>query len=333
MTVTKSMFVRNALYYAAPLLVLCSAAAVSLFILPVLSEASRPQLISAALVLDFTLVVPFLVYVLLVRTKRAPWLVLVPSFVLGYALAKLTIPAGNQAALDLLRFLALPVELTVITYLIIVARRAIKHTPAGGDFATRFRAAARTALSARVPADILTTEVAILYYAFHRNRTAVVPGSFTVHREAGYVAVVIGIGMAIVAETLALHFLISLWSVVFAWILTGLSMYSFIWITGDYRAMTARPVLVTSTHLLLRFGLRWEADIPLERIIGIGTLKNNKDKPDADTLVAALLGSPNVQITLDRPVEITGLYGIRRVVKTIRLRVDGSSKFCAALGA
>jgi hypothetical protein len=319
--------------YGVPAVVLTSAAALSWFVVPALPQASEAQVVAAAITLDLTLIVPGLVYALLVRTKRLPLIVLLPTFVTGYAVAAGTLPREHHAALEVIRLLAIPVELVLLGCLAVVARRAWAKVPSdGGDFATRFRTAARTALGSRVPADILTTEIALLYHAFRWGRAAPPGlGAYTVHRQVGYLPVMFGLAVALAFEMVVVHLFVSQWSIVAAWVLTGLSLYAGVWLLGDCRAMAARPLYLTLTHLALRVGLRWEVDIPFSLIMQAELLPALHDTPPSDTLTASLLGQPNLRLRLREPVEVTGMYGLRRTVREIWLSVDGAADLCAEL--
>jgi hypothetical protein len=323
--------------YLSPVAVLCLAASLSLFVLPALTEGTKAGVFAAALTLDFMVVPSGLVYILLVRTKRAPWTVLVPTIAAGYALAAATLPGEHRALVNMARLLLVPAETALILYILHLAaryRRVVSRAAASeGDFATRFRAAAREVLSSRVPADILATEISILYYAF-RWKAPPPKGkdSFTVHRESGYLAIAVGLILVILVETIALHLLVRLWSGTVAWALTGLSLYACLWLVGDYRGLVARRIRLTSTHLVLRMGLRWEAEIPRAFIVRVdrGSLMAGSPKR-GDILVATLINQPNIRLELDRPVEVTGMYGLRRRVRQIWLRVDGAEDFLAQL--
>jgi hypothetical protein len=320
--------------YATCVLAVGAAAVLSILVLPELQPGPRTTVVASALTLDFTVTGPALVYVLLVRARRLPWMALIPTFVVGYALALATIPEQHHAFLEGMRLVIIPAELALVTYLVVLTRRAfINPMPWGaGDFVTRFRSAARSVLESRVPADIFATEIGLLYHAFrHRARSTESPRVFTMHRETGYGSVVIGLAMAILVETVALHVLVSQWSGIVAWILTGLSIYALVWLLGDYRAFGARPTQITSTHLHLRAGMRWEADIPLDQIVSAESLVPDHGQPPREALVAVVLGGPNVRLKLKSPVEVIGMYGLRKTVTEIWLQADESTRLCQAL--
>ncbi len=318
---------QRALPYCVPAAAFAGAAAVSLFAVPAIRGDGQARVLAAAVAFDLTVVFPGLVYFLLVRAGR------VPRIAVGYAAAVATIPTRHDAVLETLRLLALPAELAIVTYLVVLARRAIASMPSSDDdFATRFRSIARRMIGSRIPADILTSEITIVYHAFRWRRPAPQRGrSFTVHREAGYLALLIGLTLALVVETFALHVLLSVWSTTVAWILTASSAYALLWLVGDYRALVARPLRLTSERLFLRLGVRWEADIPLAQIVHAECLTTGGKTKARDTLIVALLGQPNLRVQLDAPVEVMGLYGWRRTVSQLWLRVDGATELCAEL--
>ena len=74
----------------------------------------------------------------------------------------------------------------------------------------------------------MSSELAVLRYAFTGWRTQPQdpPGgkAFTGHSRAAYPAILVAIVMAVVAETGAIHLLVSLWRPGVAWIFTALSI-------------------------------------------------------------------------------------------------------------
>ncbi len=242
----------------------------------------------------------------------------------------------SRSVLGLLVFLALTAEIGLVVYVVIAARRAIARLPEGEtDAATRFRLAARQVLRSRVLGDVLTTEVMLLYYAFRkRERDGEASGAFTVHRTSTYVHVLVGIGMALIMETVAVHFLVRLHSPALAWVLTLLSLYTLLWLIGDYRALVARPIRVTASHLRFRYGLRWEGDVPLDAVKEVELLPPpmGPTPKEKGRLVVSLPGGANLKLLFERPMDFLGLYGRRKAITELRMRVDEPGKLRAALG-
>ncbi len=319
--------------YAIPVAVLLAATLLALFVLPTQTN-SQTTVLASALTLDLTVTFPGLVYLFLVRTRRLPWIAIVPSVVLGYFAATLAIPDAHHDLLENLRLLVIPVELTVVTYLLIRARRIFLAIPEGsGDFVTRFRSATADMLGSRVAAGIFATEIGILYHAFKWRTPPVANATcYTVHRKSGYGSVLFGLFIALLVEAIALHFLISQWSHTAAWILTGLTGYAVVWFVGDYRAFRARPILITPTDLRVRVGLRWEIRVDMDNLREIRVHLSQKEK-SSDALSAVVLGKANVCLKLVRPVEAVGMYGIRKSTSEIWLQVDDADRLYNELQA
>lgn len=319
----------DAIRYGLPGSILVAATALALLVLPHLSDPARAHRVAAALTLDFTVVVPALVFVLVVRARRAPWVIIIPTFAVGYVLAAITIPDRHHEMLDMIRALLIPAELGVVAYVLTIGRKLVS-TPSReqDDFVTRFRAVARRVLASRILGDVLTTEVSVLYYAL-RWRRAPRPGRgcHTVYRDVGYLAVLIAVSMILLVEGVAVHLFVSRWNSTVAWVLTGVTAYVWLWLVGDYRAMAARPIRLAATYLAVRVGLRWEVEIPLTTIARVELLRLQEAAP-GDALVAAVLHQPNFRIVLNSPIDVTGLYGIRRAAREIWLTVDGAASLC-----
>lgn len=64
----------------------------------------------------------------------------------------------------------------------------------------------------------------------------------------------------------------------------------------------------------------------------IASLEHTREAPD-QALSMALLGSPQVLITLRGPVTARGAYGLTRRVGALRLKVDEPERFVAHLRA
>ncbi|HEY2292312.1 MAG TPA: hypothetical protein VGM86_16560 [Thermoanaerobaculia bacterium] len=105
----------------------------------------------------------------------------------------------------------------------------------------------------------------------------------------------------IAVETAALHLLLMFRHPWLAWTLTALSLWTIVWLIGDYRAIGARPVVLA--------------------------------KGSPGYLKLSGPGSPNVLLTFVRPVEFTGPAGIRKSFTRVGLRLDQPAEFLRALEA
>ena len=61
---------------------------------------------------------------------------------------------------------------------------------------------------------------------------------------------------AVIVESVPMHLLL----------LTGIGVYSFVWIAALYRSLAARPVLIGGETVLLRVGFLWRAEFRRDQI-------------------------------------------------------------------
>lgn len=311
------------------------AAAAAVYAVALAAAAALPRVedaggVAAALTVDLALGVPLLYWLLLVRGRGWPRFSVVPVFLASLAGAAAVLPDDHQGALAALEWLAAPAELLLVGYLLIRAlasARRLRAAGAGGDVFEGLREGAREVLGSRAVAEVLAFEVAILHYALFAWRSAPdVAGARTVlghHRRVGYGAVLVGLMLAMAVEIVPVHLLLSLWSPTAAWVLTGLSLYGFLWLIGDYRALRLRPSVVRGDVLELRLGLRWNARVPLASIRAV---RRTGARPPARStpgyLEAVVLGEPRHLIELAEPVEVLGPYGWRKRARLLGIRVD-----------
>lgn len=308
---------REAVFAAAAVTIWVSARA----ILGAAPGAEERRALEIAVTVDLTVTLTALWYLLVVRGRGWPALTTAPVFLASTGIAGLVLPEGRQGALEAFHWLAIPVELLLLGTIAVRARRArTSFRRSAGDLYDRIRVAARSVAPGRA-ADAMAYEVAILVHAFARRLSPVEPGpgerAITSHRTAAYGTVVLGLGIVVAVEAVAVHFLLRMWSPTAAWVLTGLSIYSVVWLVGDWRAIRARPSVVGRGLLRLRLGIRWEVDVPRAAIESVepGLVE------DAD-LKLTLPAAKGVTLRLHEPVEAIGPYGIRRRARSIALALD-----------
>jgi len=310
--------------------------AVALGIVSRLGQLEDPDVIAGALTLDLTLLVSFLYYLLLVRVRGWPVISVLPVFLVSVLIAGRLIPETQHQVLDLVSYGAVLAELAllaVIAYKALQLRRGFRERAASGmDIYESLRESARPVVGS-VAGGVLAYETAVLYYAAVGWTRSPETGdrSFSVHRGVGYIALMTAAMIALVVETTAVHLLLRLWSPVAAWVLTGISLYTLVWLLGDLHAVRLRPLQICDETLHLRLGLRWTASIPLESIRAVQDPQDAEQSRGREHLKAVLAGAPNRRIRLTGPIRAVGLYGLTRQVTTIDLHIDDPADFDAAL--
>lgn len=139
----------------------------------------------------------------------------------------------------------------------------------------------------------------------------------------------------IAVETAALHLLLRSWHPWLAWTLTALSLWTIVWLIGDYRAIGARPVVLEADALLVRLGRRFQALVPLSEIarVEVPSWRDVPPKGSPGYLKLSGPASPNVLLTFVHPMEFTGPAGIRKSFTRVGLRLDQPAELLRALEA
>jgi hypothetical protein len=287
----------------------------------------RPDLVAVGVMLDLIVVVPLVYWFLAVRRGGWPRLSVVPVVLLGILAAALMLPQDRGLLRDVVRVLAIPYEIGLVTWIAVRTRRALRRTLGDGDTLERMQSVARDVLPTRRVAEALAFEIAVLYYALLSWRRRPAEG-FTCHRKSGYGALVFALLLMMAAEGIPAHILVLRWSPVAAWILTALTVYGTVFFLADWRAMRLRPTLVDGDELRIRVGLRWTVTVPRERIAAV----HKKRPPGSDPYIRASLPGPMpLWIELTEPVTAKGPYGIEKRARWICLTVDDPEAFRQAL--
>jgi hypothetical protein len=119
------------------------------------------------------------------------------------------------------------------------------------------------------------------------------------------------------------------WSLIAAWTLTVLSLYGALWLIGDFHSIRVHPIIVAPGMLYLRTGLRWRANIALEKIEDVHA--GSPENPKAGDYVRASILWPRASIVLNEPVELHGLFGRKRIARRIGVSVDDPESLISAI--
>ena len=316
----------SALWFAAPLLMIYTAAFVIVGVLPTVQD---PAAIAVGLTFDLVILVPALYYFILVRGRGWPSFTLAPVFLLSFGAASFLVPAEHPALLGVIGY-ALPlIEFAVVGYVGVRGWRLIRAGRAarlaGSDFYDWVRETLNRALDRPALVGALAYEVSLFHYAFTLRRAEAPPHGFAYHRRSGYGAILFALLMAAVFELVAVHFLLQMWSATAALVHAAISLYGIAWLVGDYRAMRRRPHELHSSELRIRHGLRWDLSVPWSRVALIH--KTRRPAEGADYLSTVPLGQPQYVVVLHSPADATGPYGVTRSVQRIGILVDDAEAF------
>lgn len=286
--------------------------------------ARQPAIISAAVAFDMIVCIPLLYWWLVIRKRLATARTLIPIIALSLLAAHQILPPSHRGALELLRYLIAPVELALAAFIIWKARAIMRSLPAGrgADIVESLERVLEPSLGHRAAARFIAAEIAILYYAVAPRAPAPRDAAlrFYPQRSAMLIAT---LAVVLVIETAGMHLLISLWSATAAWILTGLSAYTLLWVVGDYRAIARRPTILSRDSLLIRVGLRFSGEVPLA-MIEAARPANWRDacRPPPKHVNLAAPATPNLLITFRAPIAARRFFGIQSTVHGVLMAVD-----------
>ncbi len=295
------------------------------------------ELIFVGISLDLLIVVPF-VYFLLIRTTEIPKFTMLPVIIGGLVVGLFIIPPANQQILQFFRNYLLPlIELAVVFVVILKVRRVrgnYLHKRKELDFFSSLAKACGEVLPG-VAANVLAMEIAVIYYAIFRwGSRSYNNEEFTNYKNSNIRLLLVVISFLTLAETFIFHLVLVRWSEIAAWILTGLSLYTFFQILGILKSIPDRPVILTQDFLKLRYGIVAEANIPLNSIVSIekiqGSVPNMNEFSNCSLL--GELEEYNLAVILDTETELTSLYGRKKQVRKLLFYVDEPDRLISRLG-
>lgn len=306
------------------------------FVLIFLMKSSSINLsdkLSFAITVDLLLSVP-LVYFLLIRKTQISKTTVIPVMFIGLLIGSYFMPKEDQTYLFFFKTWIFPIiEVSVFTFLIIKVRDKIKNfresEGSAPDFYTILKSTCYEILPKRV-VMIIVTEIAVFYYSFISWKTKpLLENEFSYHKQSGTQALFGAFILIIIIETIAFHFLLALWSIVLAWVLTILSIYTTVQVFGFAKSLSKRPILLNNNSLTLKYGILNETEISFLDIekIEISNRLPIKDLSLAMLSPIAKFENHNVLIYLNNENEIVNLYGMKKKFKVIGVFFDEPKKF------
>jgi hypothetical protein len=293
--------------------------------------AAHPDFLAWAFTFDLTISLPLLWWLFAVRSGRAGAVTLIPIFLIGLGVAARIIPAAQHSFVDQLRFIAAPLDL--VTIAVVVRRVArIRRIEGGGDRVDRIERACAELFGNGRAARAVAFEIAIFDYAFLGWRKPA-PRGFTVHQRSSW-GTIVGVFVFLIAiESVCAHLVIQIWSVKAAWIVTALDVYGVFWLLGDYQALRLRPTRIEGGTLHLSYGLRWRAEIPLDAIASVESVRTEPDWKRKGILKMAMLDDPRLIVRFKTPQTAHGLAGLTRMIEAVAILADDDDGFAAAMRA
>lgn len=274
--------------------------------------------------IDLMIAIPILFWLVIGRRASTIRKEIATIALLGMAVTLLIVPGAAVSAARLVWL----VELVLIGGVVWRLRSAIARSDRDQSLRMRIREIAREVIPFGPAADAVATEVALIAYAFSPKRIIEVtdPG----HRwkdTDSWAGVVIGLGIAIIAESIGIHLWLHQTRPVLAWIVLALDLYGILWLAGDCRALSVSGAKIVDGVFVIDFGMRWRGRVPVSKIGGVERFTEDHDLD----LKLSLVEDPDVVLNLRDPVTFVAVYGIRKRVRSLGLRLEDWSELADEL--
>lgn len=307
-----------------------------------ISFAEEDPVMVYAVMFDLMLVVPFLCWLLVLRKKGKSIAKIVAFPLLGALTAWLVLPPSQRGmvwnAVWPVELLLVAAELAFIGYEIRIVYRLVKGflkvSRQEPDTAEALRIAVHDRIGKGKLASLLLHDASLAYYllfSWRRKSNSDPSGGaslYSYHKRTNQVLYSAIFTKIILIEGIVVHLLLQQWSHWAAWIFTIADLWLLAIIWGDCRASILQPVKLAGGTLRLRYGLRIQADIPMEDIANVASEREYHPDPREQRHAALpLLGTPNIRIELKQPLKVNGILFLPRTVTLIFLALDEPDAF------
>ena len=286
------------------------------------------DILSKGITLDLLILMP-LTYLFFVRKSNLPNTSTILIFIIGLTVGSLILPEENQNLLYWFKTYALPlVEIGILSWILYKVFKTLKlfrsKQKNSYDFFNILKETCQDAFPNGV-ANFLAMEIAVIFYGFiFWKKRDLKENEFSYYKNSGTISLLFAFIFIIGIETYVLHILIVTWSVVAAWILSAISIYTGIQIFGFLKSIKKRPITIENNVLHLRYGIMSQVDIHIESITSI-ELSSKEIEQYQKTIKLSPLGaleSHNIILHLNQELELTGFYGTKKSFKSIAFYAD-----------
>ena len=285
------------------------------------------DMLSIGVTYDLTATAP-IVYLILIWKKSIPKFTVIPITIVSIVMASFIIPVENQMHLDMVKKWGLPfVETFGIILVVVKVRKIIRmYKTEKINNIDIFSVIKKVILDMfpKLISSYLIFEIGFIYYAFIRWRKNKNQANQFSYSSSGILPILMVFMFMLLLETILVHILLSLWSSIAAWILTGISIYTFVQLFALLKSIILRPIEVRNSRLFLRYGILRESEIYLKNIYRIEMGKSSHIEslsPFKD------LEDMNLIIHLNEDCTIFGIFGEPKKYRSIGIFVDNKLEF------
>lgn len=294
------------------------------------------QLLSIALLLDFVVVIPLLLYFLIYRKLQIKFISILPFCLVGYISLMLLLPSSSQAVIEVIKYIIIPLELAFISYEIYKLSQIIntyrRNRSAESHPIETLTKSVEVTFNTSKLSGLIVHELSVLYYTVLAWRkkpyTQADSTAFSYHRNSSWLVLVLFLCKLLIIEGALVHIVLMQWSHIAAWIISLGNIYLIFMFIADYRAMCLNPILLFKQKVRIQYGIQMLAYIDINKISSVSTINYEKlTNDELKTAFTPLAIEPNILITLDNQITISRMFGKRQLVDRIYLFVDNPREF------
>lgn len=285
--------------------------------------------ISIFVLIDLLITVPF-VYYLLIRSKDISNKTIIIVALLGFFIACSILPKEN------LKIYTLPfVEVLVVFFVIIKCRSELKKVKENKNNSLDFYEIVQricTKIMPRIIGNILAAEISVVYYGlFNWRKRKLKENEFSYHKESTANSVILGFLLVIAVEAFVTHSMIKVGNSKGTFILTTLSIYTFLQVLALIKSLSRRPVFIDlkKKQVVLKFGILASAIIPFETIkeIEVSTKEFSEKSPIKYFSPLGSSAGHNVIIYLNKNIKFESFYGFKKKATSLAVFIDAKNDF------
>ncbi|KQO10826.1 hypothetical protein [Paenibacillus sp. Leaf72] len=299
------------------------------------------EVLGTAIVADFVLVIPLLLYFLVYRKIKKPLLGVLPLAIAGYFAILMLMPKTDNVAVVIAKYTLLPLELAFISYELYKLYRIVRAFKSNWQPDVHpmdtMRISLQTVVRSPRLAAWLLQDISVVYYAFLtwrrkpyiRSETAV----YTYHENTNSLIIVLFLSKILLLEGAVVHFLLAQWSPLVAWVLSIGNVWFIILLVANYRAMRLSPILMNDRSIHIQYGIQLRVKIDINNVASVKLvspeeLKERREK-EGQAAIQPHGVEPNVSIRLKENLVAYGLFSSQRSVREVYIFIDQPQVFLA----
>ena len=293
---------------------------------------------SVALLLDLLISIP-LVYLFIIWKSSIPKFTVVYVLIMGLIVAGFLMPSDHQYLIQSVKKFLIPtLEIGVlgfVAYRMHALRQSYKlQSDEKMDFFENLKQATSEIFPGKI-GQLLATEIAVFYYLLSPHKTIERRPHEYSYSGSGIKLILKVFLVMVVIETIVVHFLLSGWQPILAWVVTAFSIYAGLQGLSILRSMDRRWIVIDhdSRLLKLNYGFAATTAIPFSMIENV--TPGSRAKKGTQNLIQLspfdILESPNLTIYLNAPHQLQKIYGISKEYKAIACHVDQKERFVSEL--